>query len=168
MQRKKCLSSISWRTKKLFTLQDLEWFFIAIVACCLPVVKEQHEEAGKRAFSWKTDEAESLSYRVTRSPLKREYSVLMCVLAFCLEITGEPREAAYSIWGAAFDFCVWGLWRKSPVMATKMGNGHLVPDFCVRVRVCVRTGSELEDLREAFILPFLTSGQHTTLQNLSL
>lgn len=36
------------------------------------------------------------------------------------------------------------------------------------VCVCMRIGSKLEDSREAFILPFLTSGQHTTLQNLSL
>lgn len=40
--------------------------------------------------------------------------------------------------------------------------------LCAHVCVCARIGSELEDLREAFILPFLTSGQHTARQNLSL
>lgn len=95
MQRKKRLSSISWRTKKLFTLQDLESFLIAIVACCLPVVKEQHEEAGK-SLQLK-DEAQSLSYQVTHSPLKQEYCVLTCVLTFCLEITSNPCEVAYFV-----------------------------------------------------------------------
>lgn len=53
-----------------------------------------------------------------------------------------------------------------------MGYGHLLPDVpvcvCEGVCVCVHIGSKLGDLREAFILPFLTSGQHTTRQNLSL
>lgn len=131
MQRKNCLSSISWRTEKLFTLQDLEWFLRAVVACCLPVVKEQHEEAGKKAFSWKTDEAQSLSYRVTRSPLKREFCVLMCVLTFCLEITSEPHPVAYFVWGVPFGFHMWDLWWKPLVTGTKMGYRHLVPDLYV-------------------------------------
>lgn len=128
MQRKKYLSRISWRTKNLFMLRDLEWFLVAVVACCSPVVKKQHEEGERQKKDRQSRESILSSNTRTR---------ILCAYMCPHILPWDNQQASWSSifpLRICFSFLYVILMRKSLVMST---DTFFLTSPCVQTSACV-------------------------------